>query len=236
MKDKITAIIPAAGLGKRFGKAGSKIFRMLLDKPVLIRTLLAFEAVPGITEVIPVLKDEDIKEGERLIKEYGLKKIRRISAGGRERQDSVYRGLKLINDKPAAVIVHDGARPMVDKTLIQNAIKGLKGVDGVIACVPPKDTIKEAESLKAKEIIVKKTLNRKDLWSVQTPQAFRYSVLKSSYEKAMREGFYSTDDSAIVERYGGRVKIITGSYTNIKITTPEDIYIAEAILGQRGLH
>jgi 2-C-methyl-D-erythritol 4-phosphate cytidylyltransferase len=203
------------------------------------------EELIDIAEIIPVLKNEDMEQGAKIFEEYGLSKIKKIAPGGKERQDSVYNGLKLIADKNCMVLIHDGVRPLIERDLIEKAIKELlplpgsplikgnnrrfKGFDGVALGVPLKDTIKEAE-----HGIIKKTLKRDTLWAIQTPQAFHYRNILTAYEKAMKEGFYSTDDAALVERYGGKIKIVTGSYGNIKITTPEDLAIAEFFLSKKG--
>jgi 2-C-methyl-D-erythritol 4-phosphate cytidylyltransferase len=223
----VTAIVPAAGFGKRFGAEKNKPFYPFMGKPLLIWALTALDDTDEIDEIIPVLKEPDIAEGKKIIKKYGFKKIKRIAPGGAERQDSVRNGLNLVSKKTDVVLIHDGARPLIEKSLIKKTLSGLKkGVDGVIAAVPVKDTIKE----KDKKNSVVKTLKRQTLIAVQTPQAFKYNVLISAYEKAMSEGFYSTDDSALVERYGGRVMAVAGSERNIKITTMEDLSMAETFL------
>jgi 2-C-methyl-D-erythritol 4-phosphate cytidylyltransferase len=142
-----------------------------------------------------------------------------------ERQDSVFHGLNLVEDHESIVLVHDGARPLIEPAVIVNGIKQLADCDGVVVGVPVKDTVKEAYNG-----IVKRTLDRNILWSVQTPQIFPYKILYNAYEKAMKESYYATDDSALVERYGGKIRVVQGSYTNIKITTPEDLYIAELFM------
>jgi 2-C-methyl-D-erythritol 4-phosphate cytidylyltransferase len=237
----VVAIVPAAGLGKRFGPGKNKPFQTLCGKPIIVWPLETMESVPAIDEIIPVLKAEDMELGQRIFEEYNLSKIKRIAAGGRERQDSVYNGLKLIEDENCAVLIHDGVRPLIESELIENAIgtlitasspplekggkEGFSRLDGVVLGVPLKDTIKEAD-----DGIVKKTLRRESLWAVQTPQVFLYKRILAAYDRAINDGFYSTDDSALMEHYGGKVKIVPGSYRNIKITTPEDILIAEAFL------
>lgn len=243
---KVIAIVPAAGLGKRFGQGGNKPFQPLMDKPLIVWALEVFESIDDIAEVIPVFKKADMEQGCALLERFKLSKVKRIAPGGKERQDSVYNGLNLIGNKANAVLIHDGVRPLVERDLIKRAIQelfllpstpllvkgGEGGFDGVVVGVPLKDTIKEVRS-REKEIIVKKTLNRNVLWAIQTPQVFKYAPLINAYKKAMDEGVYSTDDSAIVERYGGKVKVIMGSYTNIKITTPEDMDIAEMLLKKK---
>jgi 2-C-methyl-D-erythritol 4-phosphate cytidylyltransferase len=243
MKYKVTAIVPAAGLGRRFGPDGNKVFQLLGDKPLVVWSLETLESVYEIEEVIPILKEGDREKALEVIEQYKLSKVKKIAPGGKERQDSVYNGLKLIEDRDSIVLIHDGARPFIEKVLIQEAIKelltppspslkksgkgGLQGFDGVILGVPVKDTIKEV-----KKSIVKKTLRRDSLWAIQTPQVFLFSSLATAFEKAIREGFYSTDDAALIEKYGGKIKVIMGSYRNIKITTPEDIVTAEFLLSR----
>lgn len=228
MKEKVIAIVPAAGLGKRLGPGTNKPFQMLLNIPLLIWSLMVFEAVETISEIIPVIKEADMKMAAGLFEAYKLSKIKRIAPGGKERQDSVYHGLKLIDDRADIVLIHDGGRPLIDKDIVLKAISYIEGCDGAVVAVPVKDTIKKAENG-----IVKKTLKRDMLWAVQTPQVFRYGSIMKAYEKAMSEKFYATDDSALIERLGGKVKIIVGSYDNIKVTTPEDISLAEMLLKKR---
>ncbi len=232
----VIAVIPAAGLSKRFGEGINKPFLKLGGKPLIIWPLHILDSIPAIKEIIPVLKNEDMEYGREIFKRYRIKKIKKIAVGGKERQDSVYNGLKLIEEKNSIVVIHDGARPLIEKDLIESAIEEFfsqdKGadlfIDGIIFAVPPKDTIKEA-----KNGIVKKTLKRDNLWSVQTPQIFHYKTIFSVYTKAIKERFYSTDDAALVERYGGNVKVLMGSYRNIKITTPEDLYFAEFLIASK---
>jgi 2-C-methyl-D-erythritol 4-phosphate cytidylyltransferase len=226
--DKVTAVVPAAGLGRRFGDGANKQFLMLRGKPLLIWTLEALEALPEIYEIIPVLKDEDMESGIGMIEEYGISKVRRIAPGGKERQDSVFHGLKIVDDKKGVVLVHDAARPLIEPSIVATAIAHLKDCEGVVVGVPVKDTIKEIEDGQ-----VKQTLRRDRLWSVQTPQVFRYETIYKAYERAAKESFSATDDSALVEKYGGRIRMVLGSYKNIKITTPEDFKMAELFLEMR---
>jgi 2-C-methyl-D-erythritol 4-phosphate cytidylyltransferase len=228
VSNRVTAVVPAAGLGKRFGDGANKQFLVLAGKPLLIWALEALEALPEICEIIPVLRDGDMEYGIGMLEEYGISKVRRIAPGGRERQDSVFHGLKLVDNKKGIVLVHDGVRPLIEPPLIVNAIARLKDCDGVVVGVPVKDTIKDVADGE-----VKHTLRRDTLWAVQTPQVFRYETIYAAYEKASKESFYSTDDSALVEKYGGRIKMVMGSYKNIKITTPEDLKVAELFIEMR---
>lgn len=228
MKKSISVIVPAAGLGKRFGSGTNKPFHPLLDKPLIVWTLELFELIEEIEEVIPVLKESDMAAGVGIFEKYNLSKIKRVAPGGDERQDSVYNGLRLLKEQNQLVLIHDGARPLINKETITTAINSISGFDGVVVGVPVKDTIKEAE-----KNIVKRTLKRETLWAIQTPQVFRYDSIMNAYDNAIAENYYSTDDSALIERMGGTVNIVMGSYENIKITTPEDIRIAEFLLRQR---
>lgn len=225
MKEPVVAIVPAAGIGERFGRDTNKPFATLGDKPLIIWTVETLQNLPEITEIIPVVKETDIKLCSRLFEEYAITKIKRVAPGGRERQDSVFHGLNLIRHRKSVVLVHDAVRPLIEPSLIQSALQQLNGCDGVVVGVPLKDTVKEV-----RDGIVRNTPKRDLLWAAQTPQIFPYQVLYDAYEKAMADSFYTTDDSALVEMNGGVIKMVQGSYANIKVTTPEDLLIAEVFL------
>jgi 2-C-methyl-D-erythritol 4-phosphate cytidylyltransferase len=222
---KIAAIVAAAGSGTRFAEGG-KTFYPLRGKPVLLWTLESLEAADEIAEIIPVVKRDQADRALRMIEEGGLKKAGRIAIGGLERQDSVWNALRLLSPDTDIVLVHDGARPFATPGFIKGLIASLEGFDGVAPGLKPRDTIKEV----SEEGLVMSTLNREKLVAVQTPQVFRFGVLFDAYRKAMASGIYSTDDSALVEAAGGRVKVVPGLERNIKITTPEDIILAEGFL------
>jgi 2-C-methyl-D-erythritol 4-phosphate cytidylyltransferase len=228
LSNKVIAVVPAAGLGKRFGEGTNKPLIMLGAKPLVIWAVEALQNMPEIGEIIPVVKEADIELCGRLFQEYSINKIKQIIPGGRERQDSVFNGLKYLDGKGAVVLVHDGVRPFVDISIVKNALQELKDCDGVVVGVPLKDTVKEVRNC-----VISKTPDRDLLWAVQTPQVFHYEPLFNAYEKAMADSIYTTDDSALVERNGGTVKVIMGSYMNIKVTTPEDLLIAEVFRGIR---
>lgn len=228
MNKKITAIVPAAGVGKRFGTGTNKPFALLQDKPLVTWSLEVLESLPEITEIIPVFKEADMQSGAQLFEDYHISKIRRIAPGGTERQDSVLNGLRLVEDKNSLVLIHDGVRPFIEPRLIGEATRQLTECEGVVVGVPSKDTIKEIN-----EGFVLRTLRRDILWLIQTPQIFLFEAVYEAYEKARAEAFFVTDDSALVEKYGGRIKVVKGSYSNIKITTPEDLAIAEIFLKMR---
>lgn len=228
---KVTALIPAAGMGKRMGKAVAKQFLLLGDKPLLAHTLLAFQRAPEIDEIIPILSEEDMESclGD-IIERYHITKVKTLVVGGKERQDSVFHGLRKIGKDTAVVLVHDGVRPFVTSEMIREAVDLAKKGECVAVGVPIKDTIKEVDDKK----IVLRTLERGRLWAIQTPQAFPVKVLKRAYEESQKHKIHGTDDATLVERAGGTVRVIMGSYENIKITTPEDLILAEEILRRRG--
>ncbi len=228
MKESIVVIVPAAGLGTRFSPGTNKPFHALLGKPLIVWSLEIFETLHEIEEIIPVLKESDLQTGIEIFERYNLSKVKRIAPGGKERQDSVYNGLKLVKGRADMVLIHDGARPLVDGSMVKTALNALSSFDGVIAGVPVKDTIKEVQ-----DSVVKRTLKRETLWAIQTPQLFLYASLMKAYDAAMEENFYSTDDAALLERNGGKIRVIMGSYSNIKVTTPEDIPIAGQLLRER---
>jgi 2-C-methyl-D-erythritol 4-phosphate cytidylyltransferase len=229
VQHEVVAIVPAAGLGTRFGEDRNKPFETLGGKPVIVWALETLENMAEIREIIPVLKESDIQVGMELFGSYRISKIRRAAVGGRERQDSVFNALNCIREKAPVVLIHDGVRPLLEARVVRRALSVLSGCDGVVVAVPPKDTIKEMAG-----DTVTQTLKRDALVAVQTPQIFLYQPLLDAYERAMKESFYATDDSAVVEWNGGRIRVVTGGYTNIKVTTPEDLVVAEVFLKMRG--
>ncbi|NTU41588.1 MAG: 2-C-methyl-D-erythritol 4-phosphate cytidylyltransferase [Nitrospirales bacterium] len=244
MPGPVAAIVPAAGIGKRFGADRNKTLFPLLGKPLIAWTLEALQSCPEVTEILLVLKAEDRETGAQLLEEYGISKARKIVTGGAERQDSVLNGIRAA-EGASVVLIHDGARPMVDHAIIRRALEALDNADGAVVGVPVKDTIKIGRSQKSEdrsqstehgkqtteeEIFIDGTPDRSALWAIQTPQVFHAAKIRDAYEKAAAEGFYATDDAALMERYGGLVKIVMGSYRNIKVTTPEDAIMAEAFL------
>jgi len=232
-KADVTAIVPAAGIGSRFGRGGRKQYLALSDKPVLAWVLDALEAHPRVRDIIPVIREEDLPALEEILGEREYSKVLRHVIGGAERQDSVYNALRSIASPPPMIMVHDAVRPFLSQSLITRVIEAVAGNDGAIVAVAPKDTIKQGVRDSASGAsMVERTIDRSTLWSVQTPQVFMHDRLRSAYDEAMKEGVYSTDDSALVERLGGRVAIVEGYYENIKITTPEDMAIGGAIINK----
>jgi 2-C-methyl-D-erythritol 4-phosphate cytidylyltransferase / 2-C-methyl-D-erythritol 2,4-cyclodiphosphate synthase len=224
---KIVAIIPAGGAGRRLKAGIAKQYLYLDGLPVLVHSLKVFEQTAIIDEIILVVPESDMKfVREELIIKNDLKKVTKIIAGGAQRQDSVRNGLAVIDDECDIVLVHDGVRPFVTREMISRVAEVAKEFQAAAIGVPSKDTIKETQD----NDFVVKTIPRQNLWLVQTPQAFSFPVLKEAYETACRDSYYGTDDASLVERIGVTVKMIAGSYENIKITTPEDLIIAEALL------
>ena len=230
MKSAAIPIVPAAGIGRRFDGTVRKTFVSLNGTPLLIHTLNRLQDIEGITEIIPVLKEEDIEKWSEVIDANGLSKVKRVVPGGRERQDSVYNALKILNEE-GLILIHDGVRPLFSARLVERLINEIDGFDGVVPALPIKDTVKVIDD----ENIVVSTEDRNKLRAVQTPQVFPLRVIKDAYNRAYADGFYATDDAALVERMGGRVKVIEGSPFNIKVTTPDDLEMVEYLIKKQNL-
>lgn len=230
MEKQAAAIILAAGQGKRMKAGCNKQFLTLGGQPVLAQTLAVFEASPHITDCIVVARAEECAYCQQeIVEKYQLRKVRAVVAGGAERQDSVYQGLLALPEDCQYVAVHDGARPLVTEALIRRVLETAEPDCGAVPGVPVKDTIKRTDA----QNLVLETPPRASLWSVQTPQIFAREQLVAAYEAALAEGYYGTDDASLVEHQGGAVRICMGSYDNIKLTTPEDLPLAESILCRR---
>ena len=212
------------------GKTVAKQFLPLGDKPMLAHTLLAFQRSSEVDEIIPILSEEDMEHClSDVIEAFHITKVRTLVVGGKERQDSVSNGIGKLEGDAAVVLVHDGVRPFVTAAMISECVDRARRGESVVVGVPVKDTVKEVDSGGA----VRRTLERSRLWAVQTPQAFPAKVLRKAYEDAYREKRTATDDASLVEQAGFTVRVIMGSYENIKITTPEDLVLAEEILKGR---
>lgn len=227
---KICAILLAAGEGKRLGKQTPKPFIMLCNHPMIYYSLKVLSEAMLIDYILVVVGKENIAYTQReIVEKYNFKKVNKVIEGGRQRQDSVYNGLKEILPDTALVLIHDSARPLVSHQLIKRVIADAKEVGAAIVGVPPVDTIKSINDGKW----IEETWDRNSLVSIQTPQAFKYDLLKDAYDKAYQDNFYATDDSLLIRRLGGKVKLVEGDYENIKITFPLDLLIAEQILKLR---
>jgi 2-C-methyl-D-erythritol 4-phosphate cytidylyltransferase len=228
----IAAIIAAAGVGKRMKHHIPKPYLPLARKPILAHTLKIFEAMPEIREVTMVVHPEDLEFcQENVIIPYNLKKVLRLVPGGKERQDSVYHALKALKheEELEIVLVHDGVRPFVTPEQIRQVIDGARRHGGAVLGLPAQDTLKRVNS----EGQVHQTLERTDIWQIQTPQAFQAPLLWRAFTEAYSRNFYGTDEASLLEELGHTVMVIPGSPCNLKITTPEDLMLAHAILAMQ---
>lgn len=228
--NKTAAIIVAGGNGKRMGMDIKKQYILLDGREILAHTLDVFDKCTAIDEIVIVVAEDEIsKVSKDIVNKYGYNKKIKILGGGKERQDSVYEGLKAVSDEVRYVAIHDGARPFIETNLIEEAIKVVRDKKAVVLGVPVKDTIKEAEQEEGVNKITN-TPDRSRLWAIQTPQVFERELILNAYEYINKENMLVTDDSMVAEAYGESVYIIKGDYNNIKITTKEDLIIGEAIL------
>lgn len=220
----ISAIILAGGKGKRMGADISKQFILVNNKPILYYTIKNFMKCNEIDQIILVLPKDEIEFCKKeVIEKYSLK-IDKIVEGGKERQDSVFNALTVI-DNDGIVLIHDGARPFVSQEIIKNGIKYANEFGAAAPGVMPKDTIK----VKAENGFSKETLNRSELMAIQTPQSFKVKTIKECHKRIKEEKKIVTDDTMVVEMYGNSVYLYEGNYKNLKVTTPEDLWIAEKL-------
>ena len=224
----VTAIFPAAGQGRRMELGVNKIFLELGGRPILIHTLQAFSACAAVDDMIVVVAPDEVPVVKALLEGVPGLKPYRVTAGGAERQHSIANALRLLPEETEVVLVHDGARPLVSAAVIERVAGEARESGAAAAGVPEKNTIKVVDA--AGWIL--STPDRKALWSIQTPQGFRRDILTQAYARAAADGFLGTDDASLVERIGVRVKVVMGAYSNLKITTPEDMVVAEAFLRQ----
>ena len=226
--NRLGVIVVAAGRSSRMGGVDKQLLR-LGGIPVILHSLRVFESFSGTGSIVLVMSEDNLEAGRNVVGESGLSKIVDVVVGGERRQDSVKVGLSVLtshsNGIPEFVAVHDGARPFIDHELIERGMSTAGTVGAGIAAVPVKDTIKIAPHK-----IVTDTLDRSELWSIQTPQIFRYDVLSTAHDMVRDD---VTDDASMVESLGGIVAIFNGSDDNIKITTPEDLYLARLIYERR---
>ncbi len=218
------AVIVAAGRGTRMGTKESKQYLQLADKPVIVHTLELFQQLDFIEEIVLVTGADDISRCREWVAAYQLGKVTAIVAGGSERQQSVYCGLQQLSCD--WVMVHDGVRPLVSEDAVARCASTAERCDAAVLAVPVKDTIKQVND---KGIIVA-TPDRKSLWAIQTPQAFRRDLLIRAHEFAQEQQFLGTDDAMLVEQLGLSVEVVEGDYANIKITTPEDLPWASLLM------
>lgn len=220
------AVVAAAGSSKRMGE--DKLFLPLGETPVILRTLQVLESCPSIAEIIVVTREESIVPIGQLCKDAGLTKVTKLILGGETRTQSVLNGVREADPASEVIAIHDAARPLVTAEIVEEAIAGALERGAAAPAVPVKDTIKRVVEGK-----VDSTPDRSELYAVQTPQVFEHGLILGALQKAVADGVSLTDDCAAVERIGMPVVMTEGSYENLKLTTPEDVTMAEAILARR---
>ena len=223
----VSAIIVAGGKGIRMGGAVRKQYMLLAGKPIVYHTLEVFDACSCIEEIYLVVPPDDLATGsEKWISSLTLHKKIHLVAGGIERQDSVYRGIQAVSGRQCEIVViHDAVRPFVSSIMIEACVDNARVSGACIVGMPAMDTAKLVSSGQ-----IERTLDRNTIWMAQTPQAFDLNLIRTAHEKARLDRFMGTDDAMLVERLGRKVQIIPGSRLNMKITTPEDLALAEGII------
>ena len=208
------------------GKDVDKAFLSLGSKPVVVYSLLEFEKCPDIEEIILVVRKDRIESARRAAQMFGCTKVTRIVAGGKRRQDSVEKGLAEISEGVKIVVVHDGARPCVTSELISATIKSAKQYGFGVAAVKVTDTVKEVE----RKMVISSTIDRTKLWQVQTPQAFKLDLLLKAFKAVNKKKLAVTDEASAVELISDKVRLVSSNLSNIKITTPDDLVLAAALM------
>ena len=230
---KALAIIPSAGMGVRMGSPRPKQFLNLGDVPLLVVTLRAFQLAPVIHEINLVVPRDEVDYCRlEIVRKYGLEKVKKVVAGGERRQDSVRLGLEASEGGGFGMaVIHDGVRPLVRTELIRDVVEAATKDGAAIAAIPAKDTVKEVNG----DMVVTRTHDRRRIWLVQTPQAFRFEEILAAHRKAQIEGWDEvTDDALLMEKVGIPVRVLEGSEENIKVTTPHDLELARFLLSRRG--
>jgi len=230
---EVTVIIAAGGRGRRMGGRTPKQFLPLAGVPVIERTIGLFSGVRAVREIVVVVPRESLRRMNAIVRRAGFARVA-VVPGGKERQHSVLRGLEACSRTDGVVLVHDAVRPLVERRVIDDVIRAALRHGAAVPAVPVTDTIKTVSG--ARGGFVSRTLPRGELWAVQTPQGFRFSILRDAHLKAAAAGVLGTDDASLVERLGRRVRIVRGNGANIKITTPRDRKVAESLIpgGKRG--
>ncbi|MBD2412594.1 2-C-methyl-D-erythritol 4-phosphate cytidylyltransferase [Nostoc calcicola FACHB-389] len=224
-------LIPAAGIGKRMGSNRNKLLLQVRSQPIIAWTLLAAQAASKISWIGIISQPTDWPDFKAILTDLKLTKPVELIPGGSTRQESVYNGLQALPANAEQVLIHDGARCLVTPDLFNSCAQAISQCPGLIAAVPVKDTIKVVDG----QGIIQSTPDRQQLWAAQTPQGFDVKLLKQCHAEGVRQGWEVTDDAALFERCGIQVRIVEGEETNLKVTTPQDLAIAEFILTSRGL-
>ena len=227
MNSKVCTLIPAAGKGSRMAHSLKKPYLKLAKKPILAHTIQQFEQNTAVDAIFVIVDETDFSECRKTVLEpYSFTKVQELVAGGETRQMSVYNGLRALSADVDFVIVHDGVRPFVTDETISDCLTAADEYGAAVAAVPVKDTIKLANENR----FITETPKRERLWAVQTPQVFRKALLEEAHQTAEERQLTGTDDAALVEQLGIPVKLVMGSYANLKITTPVDLRVAEVLL------
>ncbi len=230
MNYKISTLIPAAGDGTRLNRAAKKPYLSLAQKPILAHTIQKFEQNTAVDEIWVIVNEDDFdKCHDTVLTPYPFEKVRGLVPGGEIRQMSVQNGIRALADDVDFVIVHDGVRPFVTDEIIFECIAAAAECGAAVTAVPVTETIKVANE----NAFIVETPPRQKLWTVQTPQVFRKSLLIQAHQAAQAQQIIATDDAALVEQLGYPVKLVEGTYSNLKITTPEDLLIAETLIEKR---
>lgn len=221
-----TALVVAGGSGQRMYGPVRKQYLPVADEPILIRTLRVFDGCGVIRRIILVVPPDDVEYCDhQYLSRVDFKKPIRVVPGGAERQASVYQGLLALAEEDEWVVIHDAVRPFISEAQIEACVSGAVEFGACIVAIPVQDTVKEVDADRR----IVQTISRQGLWLAQTPQAFSVPVILNAHERAIREGITGTDDASLLERLGVGVQVIAGSRRNIKITTPEDLELAEAL-------
>ena len=227
---QVVAIIPAAGIGARMGFEKAKQFIDLCGKPILAVTLSHFQKCNLVDKIVLVVSQDDVDYCKReIVDRYKLSKVFKVIVGGKRRQDSVRNGVEAVADSCRWVLIHDGVRPLVTNGLIERVIKVVKDFRAVITGLPVKETVKEIDGQGS----VLRSVDRSQLWLIQTPQIFRWEDINLAHQEAVKHGWEeATDDAFLIEKMGIPVKIIEGEGNNIKVTTPQDLDIARFLISK----
>nr|WP_277880347.1 2-C-methyl-D-erythritol 4-phosphate cytidylyltransferase [Calothrix sp. FACHB-1219] len=229
MKNSVYLLIPAAGIGRRMGSDRNKLLLKVRSQPLITWTLKAAEAATSITWIGIISQPDDWDDFREIVADLKLTKPVEFIQGGSTRQESVYNGLQTLPAAAEQVLIHDGARCLATPDLLNACAEAIRHCPGLIAAIPVKDTIKVVDE----RGIIQSTPDRSQLWAAQTPQGFDVKLLKECHAKGVQEGWEVTDDAALFEKCGIEVRIVPGEETNLKVTTPQDLAIAEFILKSR---
>ena len=223
------AIIVSAGKGVRMNRTTPKQYLLLQGRPVLCHTVMAFSKCPEVDKIVLVVPEKDIQYcREQILSGLRIDTPVKVLAGGKRRQDSVFNGILSVDDRDAIVVIHDGVRPLIRPEMISRCINKAKISGACILGVPLQDTLKTV----GRDSLIQTTINRESLWTAQTPQAFHYQLIRDAHEAAAKAGVEATDDAALLERMGLPVNIVLSTGNNLKITTNDDLLLADALLSQ----